>query len=134
MCTKSYIYVANTTPQEVDAGRRLDLGTVVRRFGAGIRATGGNLSVIGKGYYSGKLLLKFTGSAGTTTIKILEDGTPIPPMPINITTAAGTDYMITIPFPIRNFCAEEKTIAVEIGGVAITDAVVGMELNQINRG
>lgn len=134
MCTKSYIYVANTTPQDVAAGSRLDLGTVVRRVGNGIRNTGGNLSVIGKGYYSGNLLLKFTGSAGTTTIKILEDGTAIPPMPINIITAAGTDYMITIPFPVRNFCCEEKTIAVEIGGVAITDAIVGMELEQINKG
>lgn len=134
MCTKSYIYVANSTPQSVAAGSRVDLGSVVRRYGNGIRSAGGNMSIVTKGYFSGMLLLKFTGSAGVTTIKILEDGTPIPPMPINITTAAGTDYMITIPFPIRNMCCEEKTIAVEIGGVAITDAVVGMELMQINKG
>lgn len=121
-CT-SCLYLANTVPQDVAINGTVNLGTVVRRFGKNIYASGGNIVTQGTGYYKTDITIDFTGTAGTTVFTVYENGTAIPGATVTRTTSAGTVYSITIPsFITRNKCCAEKVISVVVSGAAIEDA------------
>lgn len=120
------IYAANTVPQDVAAGSSINFGAPVRRYGKNIYLSGGNVITSGQGYYTGIVHVTFTGAAGTTAIKVLENGMEIPGAVVNRTTAAATNYEVDIPFATRNKCCNEKIISVEVTGADITSAIASI--------
>lgn len=124
------MYAANTSTQAyVATGTTINFGSVVRRYGNNIALSGGNVVVRGAGYYNVDVNIGFTGAAGTATIQVFKDGVAIPGATATITTAADTNFAVTIPTLIREVCCNESTITVVISGVAgnVVNAAIVVE-------
>lgn len=127
----SILYAANTTPQDVSIGGTVNFGSPVRRYGQNITMSGGNIVTNGAGYYKADAHITFTGAAGTTVITMYENGMPIPGAISTRTTAAATEYTVTIPFVTRNKCCIDKTISMVVTGAAITDAIASIVVEKV---
>lgn len=124
---KSALYAVNSIPQILAVGDRISFGAPVRRFGCNINIADGTPYLVGQGYYSLDTNFNFTAdAAGTATITLLKDGTPIPGANASITVAAATDYQISVPAVVRQFTDSDSNITAVLTGAAgtITGATV----------
>lgn len=122
MSCKSLIYATNSVPQEVAVGESINFGQVVRRFGRNLNLSGGNISVMGEGYYDIDGLFNIVaGGAGLLSVELYKDGSLIPGAVASRTVAADAAYSLSIPpVVIREMCCCESTITAVITGVAAT--------------
>lgn len=129
MSCKSALYGANTSAQTLAVGSTINFGTISRRYGSNIGLSGGNVTVMGSGYYDLDTNFTFLAAAGTATITLYKDGVAIPGATASITTAANGTYNMSIPAIIRQVCCEESTITAVITGVAVTmnNAAIAIE-------
>lgn len=122
MGLSSILYVANTTPQDVEINGAINFGNIVRRYGKNINLSGGNIQTSGQGYYITDVSVDFIGAAGTTLFTAYENGVAIPGARIAVTTTAGTAYEIHLPtFVTRNTCCIDKTISIVVSGAEASD-------------
>lgn len=123
------LYATNTIPQDVSIDGTVNFGNIVRRYGRNLNMSGGNAIVTGEGYYVVDVSINFTGSAGTTTFQVYENGMPITGAKVTRTTGAATEYDVKIPtFTIRNKCCLDKTLTMVVSGAAITDSVASINI------
>lgn len=129
MSCKSAIYAANTNGQTLAVGSTINFGTISRRYGNNLNLSGGNVILLGAGYYDIDTNFTFLAAAGTATITLYRDGVAIPGATASITTAANGTYSISIPAIIREFCCKEAVITAVITGVAVTmnNAAIAVE-------
>lgn len=128
--SKSVIYVVNTADQTLAVGNTINFGSIVRRYGCALTASGGNVIIRGAGYYDIDTNFTITpAAAGTLTIMLFKDGVAIPGAETTRTVAADTTYALTIPAIIRETCECESTITAVITGVAaeINNATILVE-------
>lgn len=120
--SKALLYTTNTTDQAtVATGTVLDAGRIVRRYGCNLGLSGGNITVMGEGYYNIDVMVNLEGgAAGTAVVTIYKNGVAIPGAVAQRTVAADTIYNLTIPATIREFCNCQDVITVEVSGVATT--------------
>lgn len=121
--SKALIYIANVGSNQTTlaAGSKINLGSVVRKFGCALKSSMGNPVAEASGYYTAYPNITFTtGGAGTVLVKVLQDGMEIPGATANLTVADATRYTVSFPAPFRTFCCKQSTITVEITGVATT--------------
>lgn len=128
--SKSILYAANINDQAfVAAGTIINFGNIIRRYGCNLNLSGGNAIINGTGYYDVDVNLTFTAAAGTVSIQIYKDGVAVPGAEATITTAATTNYSVTIPAIIKENCCCESTITVVISGAAgtLSNATIKVE-------
>lgn len=77
--SKSLIYTANPSAQNLTSNSIISLGTVVRRFGPNLALSGNAIQVQGGGYYEINSTFTVSPSAvGNVTITAFLDGVAIP--------------------------------------------------------
>ena len=104
--SKSIIYTANNSAQNVAVNGTLNLGTVIRRYGCNLNLSGDAIQVAGTGYYDidASITLAPT-AAGNVTITVYKDGLLIPGATASETVAAANDLVnLSIAAVVRENC------------------------------
>lgn len=118
MRMKSLLYAANSNAQTVVAGNSINFGNVVRKFGNNLNMSGGNIIESGAGYYAHDAHFRIAGTtAGEFAIQMYQDGVAIQGAIATVTTAAGSEHNLTIPFVTRTFCCRQSEISAVVAGV-----------------
>lgn len=128
--SRSILYAANLNNQDfVAAGTIINFGNIIRRYGCNLNLSGGNVTIDGAGYYDTDINVTFTAAAGTVSIQIYKDGVAVPGAEATLTTAATTNYSLTIPAMIRENCCCESIITVVISGAVgtVSNATIKVE-------
>lgn len=105
--SKSAIYVANTSAQDVLVDGIINLGTVIRRFGPNLNLAGNAIQVAGAGYYEiNASITAAPTAAGDVTVTVYKDGTPLQGATATGTAAAADDFVnLSISYIVREFCS-----------------------------
>ena len=119
--SKSVLYAANSNAQTTSAtGSTVDFGSIVRRYGCGLKLSGGNVIIEDSGYYNIDTNFTITpSSTGTLIIQLLQDGNVIPGAKATISTT-GSTIAVSIPAIVREKCCCESTITAMFIGVDTT--------------
>ena len=109
--SKSAIYTANTSEQNVPSDGTINLGTIIRRYGPNVNLSGNAIQISGVGYYDidANFTVAPTEAASEITISLLKNGVLVP-------GASATFYVetentpVTIPISslVREFCCCEE--------------------------
>ena len=109
--SKSAIYTANTSEQNVPSDGTINLGTIIRRYGPNVNLSGNAIQISGVGYYDidANFTVAPTEAASEITISLLKNGVLVP-------GASATFYVetentsVTIPISslVREFCCYEE--------------------------
>ena len=90
--SKSALYVANTSAQDVTVDGIITPGTIVRRFGPNITLSGNAIQVAGAGYYEfNASITAVPTAAGEVIVTIYKDGVPLQGATATGTAAAAGD-------------------------------------------
>lgn len=115
------LYSANTGSQVLTSGQTINFGTPIRRYGKHINISGGNVTVVGDGYYPMQASVTFTANgAGIATLQLFENGAPIPGATVSKTVGDGSVYSLEFPAVVKIRCCEEKTITAAVFNVPVT--------------
>lgn len=105
---KAFMYATNTTQQTLTGGGSVDFGNAIHGFGCtGCKRTvdvnGNNIVLNDSGYYVITIGATVTDSAaGTVTLQVYQDGTPIPGAITAVNIAAANDAAsVAIPFGVK---------------------------------
>lgn len=117
--SKSLIYTANTSGAAVAIGNTVPVGSIIRRYGKCIDATGSAINLREPGYYDVTVSATFTSAAvGDVRLTMTQDGVAIPGATAAATvTAANTQIEnITIVTTVRVMCCGSSNISIVVGG------------------
>ena len=91
--SKSLIYTANTSVQNLAVDGIVSPGTVIRRFGPNLNLSGNAIQIAGAGYYEiNASFVVAPTEAGEVTITAYVDNVPIQGAVTTETVAAGGDF------------------------------------------
>lgn len=132
--SRSAIYVANISSQNVLENGVINPGTIVRRFGPNLNLAGNAIQVAGAGYYDINATITLDPSeAGTATIKILKDNIEIQGATASAAVASDTS-IVTLPLSalIRENCSccdglSNLTFVLEGIGAEVTNVAIVIE-------
>lgn len=104
--SKSVIYTANSSAQNVAVNGVINPGTIIRRFGPNLGLSGDAIQIDGAGYYDiDASITAAPTAAGNVTITIFKDGVAIPgATATQSTTAANNPINLSISSLVREFC------------------------------
>lgn len=104
--SKSAIYTANTTAQNVAVNGSINPGTVIRRFGCNIHMSGNAINVTGTGYYDIDANFTIAPTAvGNVTVTMYKDGTEVPGATATASTStANNPVNLSISCLVREYC------------------------------
>ena len=132
--SKSTIYVANTTSQDVSVDGTINLGSIIRRFGPNLNLRGSNIQVAGAGYYDIDANFTVAPTADSeVTITAYRNNVPIPGATATETAAAAGDTLnLSINAIVREGCSccdGISNISFVLTGVesAVTNAAIVVE-------
>ena len=117
--SKSLIYTANTTGAAVPIGNTVPVGSIIRRYGPCIDATGSAINLTEAGYYDVDMSATVTAAAaGDVVLAITQDGVPVPGAMASatITTPTTQAETLAITAVIRVRCCGNANIAVLVDG------------------
>ena len=105
--SKSALYVANTSAQDVTVDGIITPGTIIRRFGPNITLSGNAIQVAGAGYYEFDASITAEATAaGEIIVTIYKDGVPLQGATATGTAAAVGDFVnLSISAIVREFCS-----------------------------
>lgn len=115
MSCKSALYTASTTATTVTLTAAqptavLPLGTTVRRFGCSVSQSGDGVLLKERGYYEVETNVVITpAAAGTYTVTIFADGSPVQGATQTVTATAGATLGINVPAMVRLQCCDSAT-------------------------
>ena len=104
--SKSTIYTANTSAQNVAVNGTINLGNVIRRFGQCLQLSGNAIQIEGPGYYDidASITLAPT-AAGNVVVTAYKDGVIIPGATATTSTStANNPVNLSISSLVRKFC------------------------------
>lgn len=119
--SKALIYTANTSGAEVPIGNTIPVGSIIRRYGRCIDATGSAINVQETGYYLVDVSASVTAAvAGDVVLALTQDGVPVPgaQAAATITTATTQVENLKITAVIRVMCCGNANLSVQVGGTA----------------
>lgn len=104
--SKSVIYTANTSAQNVAVNGIINPGTIIRRFGPNLGLSGNAIQIDGAGYYNIEASITAAPTAaGNVTITVFKDGIAIPgATATQSTTTANNPVNLSISSVVREFC------------------------------
>ena len=119
--SKSVLYAANSNAQTTsETCSIINFGSIVRRYGCGLKLSGGNVIIEDSGYYDIDTNFTVTpSSAGTLIIQLFQDGNAIPGAKVTLSATVNT-VAVSIPAIVREKCCCESTITAMIIGVPTT--------------
>lgn len=105
--SKSAIYTANISEQNVPNDGTINLGTIVRRYGPNVNLSGSAIQISGIGYYDvdANFTVAPTEAASDVTISLFRNGVLIPGASATFFVETA-DTQVTIPISclVREFC------------------------------
>lgn len=116
---KNLIYTANETTTTVAIGSPIPVGTIARRYGNCITASGSAITINRPGYYEVGVNATYSPSAdGNVSFELQTDGTTV--SGASATTSAVTTgiYQNSFSSIIRVFCCKPVTLQVVTNGTA----------------
>lgn len=116
---KSLIYTAYTAGAEIPVGNTVPVGSIIRRYGKCIDATGSAINLTERGYYDVAVSATFTAAAaGNVRLTLLQDGVEVPGATAaeTITTAATEIANIGIVAVVRIQCCDTSALSVRVDG------------------
>ena len=117
--SKSLIYTVNSTGASVPVGNTVPVGSIIRRYGRCIGATGSAINVEEPGYYDVDVSATITAAAaGDVILSLTQDGVPVAgaTATASIATANTQFENVDITAVIRVKCCGNANLAVLAGG------------------
>lgn len=104
--SKSAIYTANISAQNVPVNGVINPGTVIRRFGPNVALSGNAIQICGQGYYDIDVSVTVAPTAaGNVTITMYKDGVAVQGATATASTStANNPINLSISSMIREFC------------------------------
>lgn len=132
--SRSAIYTANISSQNVLENGVINPGTIVRRFGPNIDLAGNAIQICGAGYYDVTAVVTMAPAAeGTITISLLKDNAEIQGATASATVTAAND-LVTLPISVlvRENCGcctgiSNLTLVLQDGGAEVTNVAIVVE-------
>ena len=132
--SKSAIYTANTSAQNVAVNGVINPGTVIRRYGPNVALSGDAIQIDGAGYYDiDASITAAPTSAGNVTITVFKDGVTIPgATATQSTSVANNPVNISLSSLVREFCSccdglSNLTFVLSGTAAAITNVAIVVE-------
>lgn len=119
--SKSLIYTANTAGAEVAIGNTILVGSIIRRYGRCIDATGSAINLTDEGYYLVDVSATVTAAvAGDVALALTQNGVPVPgaTAAVTITTANTQTENLSITALVRVMRCDTANLSVQVGGTA----------------
>lgn len=119
--SKALIYTANTAGAEVPIGNTIPVGSIIRRYGRCIDATGSAVNLTEAGYYDVDVSATVTAAtAGDVVLALTQDGVPVPGAraAASIATVNTQVETLTISAVIRVMCCANANLSVLVDGTA----------------
>ena len=117
--SKALIYTANTAGAEVAIGNTIPVGSIIRRYGRCIDATGSAINLGEPGYYLVDVSASATAAAtGDVTLSLAQDGVLIPGATATVTVATVNTQVVNpkIVGIVRVMCCNPSSLSVVVGG------------------
>lgn len=119
--SKALIYTANTAGAVVPIGNTVPVGSIVRRYGRCIDATGSAVNLTEAGYYDVDVSATVTAAAaGDVVLALTQDGVPVSGARA-VATIATVDTQVetmAISAVIRVMCCANANLSVLVDGTA----------------
>ena len=119
--SKALIYTANTSGAEVPIGNTVPVGSIVRRYGRCIDATGSSVNLTEPGYYDVDISATVTAAtAGDVILALTQNGVPVSgaTAAATITTVNTQTENLSIIAMVRVMCCDVANLAVLVDGTA----------------
>ena len=119
--SKALIYTANTAGAQVSIGNTIPVGSIIRRYGRCIDATGSAVNLVDPGYYAVDVSVSATAAAaGDVVIALTQNGVPVPGAraAATITTAITQAETLAITAVIRVMHCNTANLSVLVDGTA----------------
>jgi hypothetical protein len=119
--SKALIYTANTAGAEVAIGNTIPVGSIIRRYGRCIDATGSAINLTEEGYYLVDVSATVTAAAaGNVALALTQNGVIVPgaTAAATITTANTQAENLSIIALVRVMCCDIANLSVQVGGTA----------------
>lgn len=117
--SKSLIYTVNGSGASVPVGNTVPVGSIIRRYGRCIGATGSAINVEEPGYYDVDISATITAAAaGDVIMTLTQDGVPVAgaTATASIATANTQFENLAIASMVRVKCCGNANLAVVVGG------------------
>ena len=117
--SKSLIYTANTSGATPAVGSTVPVGSIVRRKGGCIDASGSAINLREPGYYAVAISATLTAAdVGTVTLNLQQNGVNVPgaTASVAITTAGTQVENVAIVAIIRVLCCGDSALTISVGG------------------
>ena len=117
--SKALIYTANTAGAEVAIGNTIPVGSIIRRYGRCIDATGSAINLTDAGYYLVDVSVSATAAAtGDVTLSLAQDGVLIPGATATVTVATVNTQVVNLKIVgiVRVMCCNPSSLSVVVGG------------------
>lgn len=130
--THNLIYTVNNTGAAVPIGNTVPVGSIIRRYGKCLDATGSAINLSEPGYYLVNISATFTAAAaGNVTLALQQDGVAVAGATGAETIATATTENANIAFPavVRVMCFGNSRLSVVVGGTTaptITNMAIGV--------
>ena len=119
--SKSLIYTANTAGAEVPLGNTVPVGSIIRRYGRCIDATGSAVNLTEPGYYDVDISATVTAAtAGDVILALTQNGVPVSgaTAAATITTVNTQTENLSITAMVRVMCCDVANLSVLVDGTA----------------
>ena len=132
--SRSAIYTANISSQNILENGVINPGTIVRRFGPNLNLAGNAIQICGAGYYDITAMVTLAPTAeGEATIKVLKDNVEVQGGTATATVATAGD-VITLPVSVlvRENCGcceglSNLTFVLQNSGAEVTNVAIIVE-------
>lgn len=117
--SKSLIYTVNNAGAVVPIGGNVPVGSIIRRYGKCIDATGSAINLFEPGYYDVDISVTITAAvAGDVIFTLAQDGVPVTGATATASIATPTTQFenVAIMATIRVKCCGNANLAVLVGG------------------
>lgn len=119
--SKALIYTANTAGAEVAIGNTIPVGSIIRRYGRCIDATGSAINLTDAGYYLVDVSATVAAAvAGDVALALTQNGVPVPgaTAAVTIATANTQTENLSITALVRVMCCDTANLSVQVSGTA----------------
>lgn len=121
--SKALIYTANTAGAEIPIGNTIPVGSIIRRYGRCIDATGSAVNLTEPGYYDVDISATVTAAtAGDVILALTQNGVPVSgaTAAVTITTVNTQTENLGITAMVRVMCCDTANLSVLVDGTAPT--------------
>lgn len=134
--SKSAIFTANSTAQNVAVNGLINPGTVIRRFGCNVHMSGNAINITGTGYYDVDANVTVAPTtAGNVTITLFKDGVAIPGASATETATAANDIInLSLSCLVREYCPcsdDSSNLTLVLTGTAASVTNVALVVEKI---